>query len=331
MAITRIWQAGIETGSIEEFDSYNNIGYRTTPHTGTYSMYASTNGVSRGTANIPATYQARAGCFFHRQSYSRGDIVGLLQFYDSGGTLRAGIRQNNSGIYLYVNGGNTWIGINENPYYHYSIDAKMASSGGWVKIYKGGTLLGQFLGNTGNYQITNVVFGGNQATASTGAVNQDFDDMYVDDTTGEGSAVAPPILRFQPLKPNAVGDYSQWTPTSGSNYQTVDEVPPNTSDYNEATAPGSLDSYGMTTYTLATGEVCNAIIPMAYVSRGNVNERVQIGTRLSGTNELGGDQNPSAGSWKFVRERFLTKPGGGSWSQADIDAVQLLIKSSGSY
>ena len=90
-----------------------------------------------------------------------------------------------------------------------------------------------------------------------------------------------------------------------------------------------FDSYDMATYTLGEGETFISLIPSVYAQRFGAAEELAIGTRYSGTDLLGSDFDPGAGSYTLHQERQLTKPGGGAWTQAAVDDVELLIKSRG--
>lgn len=71
---------------------------------------------------------------------------------------------------------------------------------------------------------------GVDATATQGRPNNDF--------LGD--------LKVNPHIPNAAGDLTQWTPSVGANYTTVDEVPANTTDYVSSNVAGNKDLYNLT-------------------------------------------------------------------------------------
>jgi hypothetical protein len=161
-----------------------------------------------------------------------------------------------------------------------------------------------------------------------------YDDIFLDDLTGEAIGAKPvPRKRFSYLTPNANGTYSGWLGSDGNsadNYQLVDEVPLSTSDYVETDTVTILDGYNMTTRTMAGTEGIIALIPGVYGKRDVGNERVAIGTRISSTDLIGSDQDPS-GVTSYLWERQETKPGGGDWDQSSIDSHELLIRSGGTF
>ncbi len=157
--------------------------------------------------------------------------------------------------------------------------------------------------------------------------------MYIEDTTGEGSDVVPPKLRFYYLTPDGNGNYADWDGSDGNqvdNYLLVDEVPPSDADYVETNVVDRLDSYTMTTFVLGTGQTIVAVIPIVRGQREGITEELALGTRYSGTDLIGSDQEP-LGSFRYLWERQIAKPGGGDWNQSAIDGVETVIKSRGTF
>lgn len=328
MAITRRWQSGAETGSITEVSRINGtFSVQATPYTGTYS-FRDFN-IARGYVDIPATRQARIGLFLRgHENASRYTIV----FADSGDNKLVGLRwKDDASVELLVGGvvRDTEVGMNIGQnWMHIGLDVKIDSSSGWAKVYADSQGVMDYAGNTGNADITYAAFGhfGDQ-----GASYQIYyDDIYVDDTTGEGTFAVCPVLRFFYVVPNGVGNYSQWNPSAGNNYECVDEVPPSSADYVQINVVDQLDSYAMDTHTLGAGQTIEAVIPIVSAARQDASEEIAVGTRLSGTDLIGSDQTPGIAYDNFW-ERQTTKPGGGAWAQADVDAFEALIKSRGSY
>jgi hypothetical protein len=334
MTITRLWQAGAESGSVNEFDAVYGDGNFTISapgqgKTGTYSFRTSKQ-YNHGVVNVPTTQQVRVGWWFY----------GHPSYYDYMFAIRdvsqnrlVGLFHNSGSNSLYVNGVDRGTVNNVCIYewMHYGIDAKIDGSSGWVNWYVDGVLVGSYSGNTGTAGIVTVSFGKNGY--NTVDYNLYYDDIYIDDTTGEAEPAPLPLKRFYFVKPNADGNYSQWTPSSGSgadHYADVDEVPPSDSDYLEALSAGLYDSHQMTTFTLYANQTIQSIIPVARALKTGVNEKLNIGTRLSGT-DLISDLKDLNTSPSYIWERQATKPGGGSWQQADLDAFEVVLLSAGSF
>ena len=85
-------------------------------------------------------------------------------------------------------------------------------------------------------------------TGGSGANDNDnswMDDLYFCNNIGPVSNNFLGDIRVQYLVPTGVGAKTQFTPSTGSNWQTVDETAPSDTDYNSASTPGAMDLFGM--------------------------------------------------------------------------------------
>lgn len=337
MAISRIWQAGMETGSIKEFHGITNTPTASVAQkkTGSYGFASNSVTNKNGWVIVPATRQIRMGFWFNPmvlvplssghydvcyiQSAAPANLINLHQRAPAyGGAAELDIGGVDQDVALGMMEASIW--------HHYVLDVKVDNAAGWAKVYRDGVEILSFAGNTGNADITKVIFG----VGVSPAITQYYDDMYVDDTTGEGAAAVGPILRFPYIVPDGAGNYTQWDPSAGNNWDCVDEVPPSDADYVETNVVDEFDSYTMTTYTIDTGETVQAVIPIVRVQRSDVTEEIAVGTREGGVDLIGADQVPDA-AWNYLFERQTAQPGGGAWDQAAITGVESVIKSRGSY
>lgn len=332
MAITRLWQTGAEIGNMSEFDVIYNGFTVGLAYTGTWG-YDSFDQYRRGLKTIPATRQVRLGCFIYGtltqtacnyislRSSADAELVGLFFHYD--GT-----------VYIRTGGVNrdTLLGGNEQAWRHWALDIKLASSGGWAKAYKGGNEVLSYTGNTGSTDITRLYIGREGSGSSQQHVY--YDNIYIDDTTGEGAPNPPPVLTFPYIVPNGNGFYSGWTGSDGdsvNNYLLVDERPPSTADRVTASGVDQYDSYAMGGYTIGAGEKVLAVIPTSYAQRASTTELLALGTRYSSTDVVGSGISLNAGSYSTFWDRQTTKPGGGDWNQDAITNMELVVKSEGTY
>jgi len=346
MAITRRWQAGFELGDLyQEFTSISGSSsylYATTAKqkTGSYSMVNISQNNHFGVKAIPATRQIRGGFWFYVSADIGSADYNTIWFRNNAGTELVAIEYRGpiggSPLIIEVAGVNQDIEPGACPtatWFHIGYDIKIDASAGWVKVYKDGIEVLSFTGNTGNTDIVDLCLG--SAIYPNSIVY--WDDPYVDDTTGEAVAAIPPILRFYYVTPDEGGNYSDpggWTGSDGNptdNFLLVDEVPPNgDTDYIIAASADLLDSYTMTTIVLGSNEVIQALIPTVSSRRAGTTEAIAIGTRYSATDLIGDDLYPTA-AYKAVSERQTTKPGGGAWDQTALDAVEVVLKSRGTY
>ena len=341
MAITRLWQCGFETRSGDEYTG----GYTEILSGARSGTYANKVSVSTGVAGDRYFYQDISGTKQIRTGFALyivtdpGSVDGQYCVLRSAGAnlVEIKLEADSDDLQLMVAGVQKDITTNSpiviTTWTHLSIDCKIDGSAGWVYVYLNGVEVLSFDGNTGTDDIESVRYG-SPDTQFTGAGANFFDDCYIDDTTGEGVAAVCPLLKFEWITPNATGNYDQWVGSDGNNvnnYALVDEIPPSTADYVEEDTVDEFDSYAMTTYALGAGEQIDAVIPIVYAQRYGATERLALGTRYSGADVIGSDQDPGFGAWSMVSERQTAKPGGGAWTQAALDAVEAVIKSRGSF
>lgn len=83
-----------------------------------------------------------------------------------------------------------------------------------------------------------------------------FDDIALNDTTGGSDNSWCGDGRVILLSPNAAGDSTDLTPSAGSNYQCVDDIPPNSdTDYVEGSTAEDHDLYNLSASGLSGVEI----------------------------------------------------------------------------
>jgi hypothetical protein len=145
------------------------------------------------------------------------------------------------------------------------------------------------------------------------------DDLYVVDAS-VGTFLGD--VRIEGCLPTGAGNYTGWTPSAGSNYQCVDENNPNgDTDYVSASAAATADTYAMENVTPTTGTVYAVqTVVRARKDDGGTRE-IRPRLRLSGT-DTNGTTVALGTTYRYWKERFTTKPGGGAWSISDVNSVE---------
>ncbi len=167
---------------------------------------------------------------------------------DGGGNTHLSITFNNGNVNLYRGDFATFItsatgNFAVNTFYFMEISATIHDTTGTCEIRINGNTIINYTGDTrngGGSTIDKVFF-----TALSGD-NLYIDDFYICDDSG--SAPHNNFLgdvRVYTMSPSAAGNSTQFTPSTGANYTTVDEIPYSTSDYVTAVAPTTKDTYTM--------------------------------------------------------------------------------------
>jgi len=121
---------------------------------------------------------------------------------------------------------------------------KIDPSVGTVELRSNGATILSLTGkNTGSGTISGFAFSASYNDSSSQDIY--YDDMYVTDETPPNAGFLGDI-RVEYLVPTGAGVKTQFTPSTGSNWQTVDEITtPSDTDYNSASTLGAMDLFGM--------------------------------------------------------------------------------------
>lgn len=158
-----------------------------------------------------------------------------------------------------------------------------------------------------------------------------WDDLYVCD--GQGSAPTNDFLgdvRVQALMPNGNGNSSQFVGNDGNsvdNYLLVDEssAPNSDTDYVESQTVGQKDTYTFQDPSVTAGTVFGVqVLPYARKTDAGARNICTV-ARLSGTEQDSADKALQA-SYSYLPDIRETKPGGGTWSVADVQNAEFGVK-----
>lgn len=260
--MARIFMTGFEAGSVGVFTSNNGATISNgTVRTGAYSLDLTGSSDSAQQIIDPATELFfRIGIYITGFSYE----AAYLQLFDADGavcltftinsTTRAlEVRRGSYNGLILASGGNAVL---TNVWHCIEVHVKIADSDGIAQIKLDGVQLVDFIGDTktgSNDKIGVFRLGG--AGYYRNAMGY-YDDIAINDTSGTKNNSWIGRGGIYGLKPNAAGQYTQFTPSAGDNYAAVDEVPPNDdTDYVESDTVGYKDSYALADLPVATGQV----------------------------------------------------------------------------
>lgn len=353
MTISRLWQSGCEQNSLSEFfDVIGAVGYaqisNIAPKTGTYGLKivgsSNANGRLAGARVVfTATSQLRLG-FFHRHPMPQGGYeVRILTLFDGSANQLIWLTIDSTGSYLQLwKAGPTQVGSNIavplNTYYHVGLDIKKDASAGWIYLYLDGNVVASTSGNTVVTTIAAAAFGSYPGPINgfswQSGLNSYYDDMFIDDTSGESAPVSVPRYYFTYKALTGTGYYNQLTGTDGdqvNNYLLLNEIPPDSATGVIADSTGLKDSYAFADYTSPINTRISAVIPIASALKTDaVDMKLLLGTRLNSVDLISSGKTLSS-SQATKLERQTTKPGGGSWTDVDVNNAEVVVGSDGTY
>jgi len=149
-----------------------------------------------------------------------------------------------------------------------------------------------------------------------------YDDLYLFDNSGGSlnTFLGPRTIRT--LMPAGAGDLTQWTPSTGNNWQCVDEIPPNDdTDFVSTSTVNQRDLYTLQGLSI-TGNA-DFVTLWDRMRKDDVSARVvQTNLRVSGNDAFSANIAINS-NYTFSDFTQETNPnGGGAWTQTALNALQ---------
>ena len=204
---------------------------------------------------------------------------------------------------------------------------------GEIEIIRNGaafwTLTGVNTAISGVSNSSSVIAGGYAARFSSGATLEShylkatISDFELLNTVANGSDALDPVTftgdrHWEAISPTADGFYAEWTTTgSADHFENIDEVPPNTTDYNSSVTVGNKDNFIVSAASGPTTASCYLGLTMYCQKTTGGSNEVKGLFRLSAADRNGtAFQVPSP--WAFRQSFLASKPGGGAITVADL-------------
>lgn len=192
-----------------------------------------------------------------------GADLALIQFIDSS-TVQCSVYLRADGRLEARDGAGSVIGtgsaiISSSVAKYIEVKATVHATTGTIVVHVDGATDIDTGGNddtqaTANAYMTAVRFGEHSSTSAT--YNYDFDDVYMLDTTGGALDDFQGDSRVECVRPSAAGNYTQFTPSAGSNFENVDETAPDDdTTYNSSATVDHRDTFTLGNLATATGTV----------------------------------------------------------------------------
>jgi len=339
--------------AIEFFDGFelmthpwwasSNIG--TPGRSGTKSLRSSGGGDYTARLNLPPSVKKVVGFAYWVDNMSlwTDGVSYPISFY-SNGVQHITITFNAIGnilVRLGSNGGTvlaTSTQTSTTAAWHYlEVAVTIHDTTGTVVVRMDGVGWINFTGDTRNggtvTTIDQLNIGYRNAGAGYSSAHDDFYVLNETDataTTGRADNTFLGDVKVEMVQPNADGATSQWVGSDGNsvqNYLLVDENPVNTTDYVGSATDGDRDLWGLPDIPASTLTVY-AILPSVYASKSDAGAAsLKIIYRdNAGTVAAGSSQALTTGWAWYLGGVLPTKPSGGAWTVADINALQLGVE-----
>jgi hypothetical protein len=225
-------------------------------------------------------------------------------------------------------GTDNWVVMDDGPtliadtWYVIEVHAVVSDSAGVCQVRLDGSLVIDFAGDTlgsgeiANYRYFNV---GTDGSLGNKPMLGLFDDLAVNDTTGDHNNSWVGRGGCWPVYVTGAGDLAQFTPSAGDNYACVDEVPANDdTDYVSSDTEGHQDSYAITVPEVSGGVTAFTLWHDAKLAEAGAGNLTQF-LRKSGVN-YDGDLKGLDTTYRHVSHTWETNPAtGAAWTLADLE------------
>lgn len=267
--------------------------------------------------NITASAAAYCGVAAAPESYATVELRG-----DAGATLHisAKIVKSEAKVYLYR--GTTVIDsadIASSASWNYlEVGGTIHDTSGTAQVYINGVEVINFVGDTRNGG-TNLTFDRVWLKCDS---NSAFDDFYVCNDVGSTNNTFLGDVRVQTLVPNAAGANTDFTPTGGTNYANVADIPDDTGTYNTSSTVGHKDTYDFSDLVSGTGTVfgiqTNMHAKKADAGIGALKEIVVAGATTYDGNTT---QLPTSTAW-IGQIRETNPDTSAAWTVGDVNSLE---------
>ena len=291
--------------------------------TGSYGLFLDAISTHWRNVNIPAS-----ATYYYSMRIKTTNIGGLsiCQFFEGAiqhiGFLvtankiqvkRGTTTLTDSGVNILSN--NIWYLVSGWVYIH--------DSAGRVVVDVNGINWIDFTGDTQNAGSGPIdIFRIGSDAANGGVPRWYYDDIVLDN--------ANPIVnsRIAGIAVDGAGNSTQWTPSAGSNYQCVDEVPPSDADYVYVNSNDQVDLYSLANLGVS-GVVIKSVQVLARAQKEGAStpQKIALTVRTGATDYVSSDQN-LATAFKGHRNVWEQNPNTvAAWTESDVNGLEAGVKS----
>lgn len=151
-----------------------------------------------------------------------------------------------------------------------------------------------------------------------------IDDLYVLDGAGSSGKDFFGDVEIYAHHPTGAGSSADWTPTSGNNYEMVDdETPDDDTTVNATTTVGHADLFEMATMHNPTGEIYGLQIVGGYQKDESGTAQLQQGIKVGGTVYYAATKYPSSGSYFYEMDCHSVSPDtGANFTAEEFNSIE---------
>lgn len=323
-----LWCDGFEGRDVTKHYEDYNIWSENYSSSGRYGYGLVYNGASGSSnryiaKNITASTDVYVGCAFYMDASNKN----LYAFFgDAGATTHITILFTSGQNISIIRGGTTLATstgtLPLNAWIYVEVHARVDDTTGSVEVRIDGsnTNYVSYSGDTKNAGTNNTI---DRVRFYNAYSNSLIDDIYICDGTGSLNNTFLGEKRVQTLFPTGAGASTGLTPSTGSNYQNVDEVPASATDYNGSDVAGTRDTYAMTDLVAGTTGVSGVRgVMYAHKSDAGVASMKQA-IRSGGTNYYGATQALTASMLSY-NDIFETNPNtAAAWTPTEVNNAEL--------
>jgi hypothetical protein len=227
-----------------------------------------------------------------------------------------------------VTSGSSTIALVSNAYYYIEHKVTISTSiaaGSWKVRINGVDAITVATGQSSRATANSTANGTKLSGITSNVMNVDFDDLYILDGNDSGVAGNPcndflGDVAVVPLYAAGAGNYSQWTPDSGTNYARVNEaLADGDTSYVQTPTVGNIDSYIYQTLAGSPGSIFavlwNAEMRKTDASSYNVRRHY----RKSATDYVSTIDQSLASTYLIYQEVLHADPAtGAAWAAAAL-------------
>jgi hypothetical protein len=281
-----------------------------------------------------------AGFAFYVAGTFSNDLS-IISFRDSG-SEQISLRLGGSTLKLYVSRNGTTlatanVALNGGAWYYIEFRATIHNTAGAYAVRVNGVPIDGISDATnvntrgsGTNNFANQVWMHDSANHLIGTGHFRYSDFYLLDNSGSSLNDFLGDVRYDVLYPSGAGTYAQFTPSAGSNYETVDESPANTTDYVTSTADNQIDSYQFADLSVSAATI-HAVIVNAFAQKTDTGAKsLAIFCKASDGNETAGPDQVLGTSWLVYQRVLAQEPAAGGdrpWTVARVNGCEFGVKS----